>query len=71
MGSLLSTVRTDASAYHEIFGLPFWEDLEAHPNIAASFDALMGLPGHGTPDPEVLVTGGWERVKTVMDVGGD
>lgn len=69
-GSLLSAVRTGTSAYHEIFGLPFWEDLEAHPDIAASFDALMGPPGHGTPDPEVLVTRGWEQVKTVVDVGG-
>ena len=69
-GGLLSAVRTGTSAYHEVFGLPFWEDLEAHPDIAASFDALMGPPGHGTPDPEVLVTGGWEEVKTVVDVGG-
>jgi 2,7-dihydroxy-5-methyl-1-naphthoate 7-O-methyltransferase len=69
-GSLLTAVRTGAPAYHKIFGLPFWEDLEAHPDIAASFDALMGPPGHGTPDPEVLVTGGWESVRTVVDVGG-
>jgi 2,7-dihydroxy-5-methyl-1-naphthoate 7-O-methyltransferase len=69
-GSLLTAVRTGAPAYHELFGLPFWQDLEAHPDIAASFDALMGPPGHGTPDPEVLVTGGWEEVKTVVDVGG-
>jgi 2,7-dihydroxy-5-methyl-1-naphthoate 7-O-methyltransferase len=68
--SLLSAVRTGASAYHEMFGLPFWEDLEAHPEIAASFDALMGPPGHGTPDPDVLVTGDWEEIKTVVDVGG-
>ncbi len=53
-----------------MFGLPFWEDLEAHPEIAASFDALMGPPGHGTPDPDVLVTGDWEEIKTVVDVGG-
>jgi 2,7-dihydroxy-5-methyl-1-naphthoate 7-O-methyltransferase len=69
-GSLLTAVRTGTPAYHEIFGLPFWKDLEAHPDIAASFDALMGPPGHGTPDPEVLITGGWEEVKTVVDVGG-
>ena len=69
-GSLLKAVRTGTTAYPEIFGLPFWEDLEAHPDIAASFDALMGPLGHGTPDPEVLVTGGWEEVKTVVDVGG-
>jgi SAM-dependent methyltransferase len=69
-GSLLSAVRTGATAYHEVFGRPFWEDLQAHPDIAASFDALMGPAGHGTPDPEVLVSGGWESVRTVVDVGG-
>jgi len=69
-GSLLRAVRTGAPAYHEVFGRPFWEDLQHHPAIAASFDALMGPAGHGVPDPEVLVTGGWESVHTVVDVGG-
>jgi 2,7-dihydroxy-5-methyl-1-naphthoate 7-O-methyltransferase len=69
-GSLLDAVRTGAPAYHTVFGRPFWEDLEAHPRVAASFDALMGPAGHGTPDPEVLVNGGWESVRTVVDVGG-
>jgi len=69
-GTLLTAVRTGKPAYHERFGLPFWEDLQAHPDIAASFDALMGPAGHGTPDPEVLLTGDWEEVKTVVDVGG-
>jgi SAM-dependent methyltransferase len=69
-GSLLGSVRTGAPAYHTIFGRPFWEDLEAHPDVAASFDALMGPAGHGTPDPEVLVTGDWDSVRTVVDVGG-
>src|SRR5437899_5312752 len=69
-GGLLSAVRTGAPAYQEIFGRPFWEDLQSHPDIAASFDALMGPAGHGTPDPEVLVTGDWESVRTVVDVAG-
>src|SRR5712692_1047728 len=69
-GTLLTAVRTGVPAYHELFGLPFWEDLDAHTDIAASFDTLMGPPGHGTPDPEVLVTGGWESVRTVVDIGG-
>lgn len=68
-GTLLAAVRTGAPAYQTIFGRPFWEDLEAHPEIAAAFDALMG-PGHGAPDPEVLITGGWDSVRTVVDVGG-
>jgi hypothetical protein len=69
-GSLLAAVRTGAPAYYTIFGRPFWEDLQAHPTVAASFDALMGPAGHGTPDPDVLVSGGWESVRTVVDVGG-
>jgi 2,7-dihydroxy-5-methyl-1-naphthoate 7-O-methyltransferase len=69
-GTLFSAVRTGRPAYHEFFGCGFWEDLETHPEVAASFDALMG-PGHGMPDPEVLVNpADWESVRTVVDVGG-
>jgi SAM-dependent methyltransferase len=70
-GTLLSAVRKGAPAYHEVFGRPYWEDLEAHPELAAQFDALMGPDGHGTPDPEVLVDrASWDSVRTVVDVGG-
>jgi hypothetical protein len=69
-GTLLSAVRSGRPAYHEVFGRGFWEDLDAHPDVAASFDALMG-PGHGTPDPQILVDpADWESVRTVVDVGG-
>jgi SAM-dependent methyltransferase len=70
-GTLLSAVRTGKPAYHEVFGRGFWDDLDAHPEIAASFDALMGAAGHGTPDPHVLVDpADWASVRTVVDVGG-
>jgi hypothetical protein len=69
-GSLPAYVRTGKPAYHQIFGLPFWEDLDAHPEIAASFDALIGPAGHGTPNPDFQISGGWEGVRTVVDVGG-
>ena len=69
-GSLLPAVRTGKPAYADIFGRSFWEDLDAHPAIAADFDALMGPSGHGTPDPEVLITPSWESVRSVVDVGG-
>ncbi len=69
-GSLLSYVRTGAPAYYKVFDVPFWEDLDAHPEIAASFDALMGPEGHGVPDPEFPLTDGWESVRIVVDVGG-
>ena len=68
--SLLAAVRSGAPGYHEVFGRPFWSDLEANPDIAASFDALMGPDGHGPPDPEVLVTGDWVSIRTIVDVGG-
>jgi len=68
--SLLSAVRTGAPAYHEVFGRPFWADLEAHPDIASRFDALMGPAGHGTPDPDVLIDHDWDSVRHVVDVGG-
>jgi len=69
-GTLLTYVRTGKPAYREIFGLPFWEDLDAHPEIAASFDALIGPVGHSAPTPEFQITGGWTPVRTVVDVGG-
>ena len=68
--SLLSAVETGAPAYDEVFGRPFWDDLAAHPHIAAGFDALMGPAGHGLPDPDIPLTGGWDSVRTVVDVGG-
>lgn len=70
-GTLLSAVRAGKPAYHEAFGRDFWDDLEANPATASVFDELMGVAGHGTPDPEVLVNAaGWKDVRTVVDVGG-
>jgi SAM-dependent methyltransferase len=69
-GTLLTYVRTGRPAYHEVFGMPFWDDLDVHPNLRESFDALMGPAGHGTPNPEFQITGGWESVRSVVDVGG-
>jgi len=69
-GTLLDYVRTGQPAYQRVFGRPFWEDLAAHPEIAAEFDALMGPAGHGVPDYDVELSGGWDAVRTVVDVGG-
>jgi SAM-dependent methyltransferase len=69
-GTLLTAVRTGKCAYHEAFGRTWWDDLDANPEIAAQFDTAMG-PGHGRPDPEVLVDpADWAGVQTVVDVGG-
>jgi 2,7-dihydroxy-5-methyl-1-naphthoate 7-O-methyltransferase len=69
-GTLLTYVKTGAPAYEQVFGLPFWEDLEAHPQVAESFDALIGPTGHGLPDPDFQISDGWDSVKTIADVGG-
>jgi hypothetical protein len=69
-GTLLDYVRTGKPAYHKAFGLPFWEDLDANPEVAASFDDLIGPTGHGTPNPEFQISGGWDGVRSVVDVGG-
>jgi 2,7-dihydroxy-5-methyl-1-naphthoate 7-O-methyltransferase len=69
-GTLLPYVRTGRPAYDQVFGRPFFEDLDAHPEVGASFDALIGPAGHGTFDPEFDLTGGWEMVRSVVDVGG-
>jgi 2,7-dihydroxy-5-methyl-1-naphthoate 7-O-methyltransferase len=63
-------VRTGQPSYDKVFGLPFWEDLAAHPLIAAEFDELMGPAGHGVPDYEIELNDGWDSVRTVVDVGG-
>jgi 2,7-dihydroxy-5-methyl-1-naphthoate 7-O-methyltransferase len=69
-GTLLDYVRTGQPAYEQVFGRPFWEDLDAHPAIGAEFDALMGPAGHGVPDYDVELSDGWAAVRTVVDVGG-
>lgn len=68
--SLLVYVRTGRPAYQQLFGRPFWDDLAANPDLAADFDALMGPPGHGLPDYDIELTGGWDGVRCVVDVGG-
>jgi precorrin-6B methylase 2 len=68
--TLLAYVRRGVPAYNEVFGELFWDDLEAHPQIAAQFDALIGPDGHGTPNPEFQITGSWDAVRNVVDVGG-
>lgn len=69
-GTLLPVVRTGRSAYADTFGLPFWEDLDAHHDLGDTFDAMMGAVGHGAPDPRVLIGDDWDGVHAVVDVGG-
>jgi hypothetical protein len=63
-------VRTGHSAYPEVFGMGFWDDLAAHPQVGASFDELMGIVGHGAPDPDFELARGWQPVRHIVEVGG-
>ena len=69
-GTLPTYVRTGAPGYHEMFGMGFWDDLAANPEIGASFDALMGPEGHGPANPNIFAGEDWQSVGTVVDVGG-
>jgi len=68
--TLPTFVKTGKPGYADMFGAPFWEDLDAHQDVAADFDALMSYAGHGTPSAALQLTGGWDGVRTVVDVGG-
>ena len=68
--TLLNFVKTGESHYSEVYGKTFWEDLDKNPEIAKEFNDLMGPPGHGKPDAEFDLTGGWNEIKTIVDVGG-
>lgn len=63
-------VRTGKPGYESMFGRPYWDDLREHPELGAEFDALMSYTGHGTPDASFDISGGWDNVRTVVDVGG-
>jgi 2,7-dihydroxy-5-methyl-1-naphthoate 7-O-methyltransferase len=67
---LLFSVQTGRSSYQKVFGLPFWQDLDAHPEIAASHDELVGPAGHTFNDADAVLAGSRNSVRTVVDVGG-
>jgi hypothetical protein len=69
-GTLLQYVRTGKPAYATVFGRPFFDDLDAHPDISAKFDELIGPAGHGAPRANFDISGGWDKIRSVVDVGG-
>ncbi len=66
---MLAFARTGVPAFDELFGRHFWDDLDEHPEIGAQFDAIIGPTGHGHPNPSFPITGGWEAIHSVADVG--
>jgi 2,7-dihydroxy-5-methyl-1-naphthoate 7-O-methyltransferase len=66
---LLGTVRSGKATYATVYGKPFWEDLDAHPALAESFDALMASQ-IGMLAPHVAASYDWSSIQRVIDVGG-
>jgi len=67
--ALLDTVRTGKPSYADVHGRPIWEDLEANPPIAESFDALMAVQSESLW-PELAECYDWSGVREIVDVGG-
>jgi hypothetical protein len=64
---LADTVRTGRPAWPAVFGAPFWQYLDANPELSASFDATMEIHA-GNRD---LAEGyDWPALARVADVGG-
>jgi 2,7-dihydroxy-5-methyl-1-naphthoate 7-O-methyltransferase len=64
---LQHTVRTGQPAWEQVFGLPFWDYLDANPAIGASFDATMAVDGGNSA---VADRYDWTTVQHVADIGG-
>ena len=64
---LAHTVRTGKPAWEQVFGLPFWDYLDANPAIGASFDATMAVDGGNVA---VADRYDWTTVQHVADIGG-
>ncbi len=66
---LLHSVETGEPAYSARYGRSFWEDLAATPELAESFDNLMGADV-GRESEEIVAAYDWGSLQHVVDVGG-
>jgi tRNA pseudouridine38-40 synthase len=68
-GTLLDAVKTGRTAYAELFGRPFWDELAEDAALRGSFDELMaGMDALWVP--QAVSTADWPATGTVVDVGG-
>ncbi|MDX3110212.1 methyltransferase [Nonomuraea angiospora] len=64
---LQDTVKTGLPAWPAVFGAPFWDHLDADPELSASFDATMAVNAGGR---ELAEGYDWPALSRVADVGG-
>jgi hypothetical protein len=69
LGELYESVRTGEPAFQRIFGQTFFEYLDAHPDDATVFNAVM-TQGVAWTSPALLAAYDFSRFERVVDVGG-
>ncbi|MXM68925.1 methyltransferase [Streptomyces sp. HUCO-GS316] len=62
-------VRTGDPAYPVRYGLPYWDDLEAHPELAESFDRVMA-DNVARDARSIAAAYDWSSLGHVYDLGG-
>jgi hypothetical protein len=68
-GRLEDTVREGRSCFGKVFGTPFWEHLQANPDVGDLFDKAM-VSLSGPLNVEITDTYDFSGIDTVVDVGG-
>jgi SAM-dependent methyltransferase len=69
LGELYESVRSGEPAFQRIFGQTFFEYLDAHPDDATVFNAVM-TQGVAWTTPALLAAYDFSRFERVVDVGG-
>src|SRR5207244_2696697 len=67
-GEALRTLQTGDPAFEHALGRPFWEHLEANPELNDRFNRFMGSRKEGLG--EALAAQNWRGDETIVDVGG-
>ena len=66
---LLEAIRSGGPVWERLYGLGMWEELDANPALAESFNSLMAT--HSTAlHPHVVDAYPWSDLRCVFDVGG-
>lgn len=63
------SLRTGEAGFPAVFGASFWDHLDAHPEVGASFDTMLAVWAEEWV-PGVLDAVDWDRFGAVADIGG-
>jgi hypothetical protein len=68
-GTLLHTIRTGESAFEHVFGMPLFQYMSNHPDLARSYDNWM-VKQSQLQNAAVLASYDFSRHRRIVDVGG-